>query len=74
MSTTTSKDFEHYYGVTLLPYSTESTQIGELMYKRGFFVRTLEYSNETILDVLNLEQQERQTIESELKNPHQLYQ
>ena len=43
-------------------YSSENTQIGELMYEKGLFTRTLEYSNETLLDLLNLPSPQREDI------------
>jgi len=66
MKTITSKDFENYYGVSLLPYSTETTQIGEIMYEKGLFTRTLEYQNETLLDVINIKGSQRAEFEKEL--------
>lgn len=66
METITSKNFENYYGVSLLPYSEETTQIGEVMYEKGLFNRTLEYQNETILDVSGISASQRANYQKQL--------
>ena len=68
MNTITSEEFENYYGINLLPYSTSNTQIGELMHKKGIFSKTLEYDNESILDAISLDSSKRTNLNNSLKS------
>ena len=64
----TSRDFESTYGLELLPYSTEDTQIGDVLSNKGLFHKTLAYLDFTVVDQLDLTVQEKSDLNSELKD------
>ncbi len=68
MSTITAKNFKETYGLSLLPYSTENTLIGQLMYKEGMFTKVLKYCNETILDILEISSSQKEEIQKQLQS------
>jgi hypothetical protein len=68
MSNITRREFEKKYNVELLPYSTASVILADILDWKGVLSQKLDYLNYNLVDKLNIDKPTRVELRNQLKN------